>query len=211
VQERRSVSPEFPYQYVGRMEVEGRLTVHLSKGEKLYPVRVGDVLDGVFRVEGIKTDGLELTYLPQRSKQFVAFSSIAPPAPQANALMRPEAQPQVPRAAINAPAVPIGPGVPPPAASHAGAAPEAGTPGPGAPTASSPNMPSVGGAPGAPATPPTMEAAPGTPMSISPPVSEMPVGPPTVTIMPTLPPVNDMPASPPSGATMAITPPSEGM
>jgi hypothetical protein len=211
VQEGRSASSPFGYQYIGRMEVEGRLTVHLAKGEKLYPVRVGDVLDGVFRVEGIKTDGLELTYLPQKSKQFVAFSAIAPPTPQANVAARPEAQPQQPRAPINPLAVPIGPGVPPaPTAGNAAAPPGAGrgTPvgGPAATTTGSPNMPSVGGEPGAPAPSPTAEAAPGTPMSISPPVSHMPVEPPTVSTMPTLPPENE-----PSGATMATTPPSGGM
>jgi hypothetical protein len=185
VQERRSASAAFGYQYIGRMEVEGRLTVHLSKGGKLYPVRVGDVLEGLFRVEGIKADGLELTYLPQKSRQFVAFSTIAPPAPQANVVARPEAQPQQPHVAIHPPAVPVGPGVP--------------------------TVPSVGGEPGAPARAQTMEAAPATPMSISPPVSQMPVGPPTVSTMPTLPPVNDMPVSQPSGATMATTPSSGGM
>jgi hypothetical protein len=207
VEEGRSASPPFGYQYIGRMEVEGRLTVHLAKGEKLYAVRVGDVLDGVFRVEAIKTDGLELTYLPRRSKQFVAFSAIAPPTPQANVATRPEAQP--PRTTINLPGVPGGPGVPPAPTGSVAVTPGGG---PAEATPGSPNMPSIGGESGAPATAPTAEAAPGAPpMSISPPVSQMPVGPPTVSMMPTLPPVDDAPASAPSGATTATTPPPGGM
>jgi hypothetical protein len=214
LQEGRPASPAFGYQYVGRMEVEGRLTVHLVKDEKLYPVRIGDVLDGVFRVEGIKRDGIELTYLPQKRKQFVAFSTITPPSPrQANVATRPEAQPQQPQVGIDPPAVPVGPGVagvPPPAGSNV--APPAGAPGTPvggsvAVTPGSPNAATGGSAPVAPPPPTAGAATSAPPMSISPPVSQMPVEPPTVSNMPTLPPGNDTP----SGATMATTPSSGDM
>lgn len=217
LQEGRPASPAFSYQYVGRMEVEGRLTVHLVRDEKLYPVRIGDVLDGVFRVEGIKPDGIELTYLPQKRKQFVAFSTITPPSPrQANVATRPEAQPQQPQVGIDPPAVPVGPGVagvPPPAGGNV-APPGAGAPGGGTPVGGpvvlppgSPTTSAAGSAPVAPPPPAAEAATSAPPMSISPPVSQMPVEPPTVSIMPTLPPESDTP----SGATMATTPSSGDM
>ena len=221
-QESRSSSPPFRYQYVGRMEVEGRLTVHLSKDDRLYPVRIGDVLDGTFRVEGIKADGLELTYLPSKRKQFVAFSTIAPPSPpQTSVAARPEAAPQQQPMATG-PVVP--PGIPgessPPGASNVANTPAAGNAGSAAPIGGSPSTPpgsptstpSVGSAPVAPSSAPPGQTAPGaTTMPILPPTAEMPVEPPTVSTMPTLPPGRDMPVAPPSGSTMVTTPPSGGM
>jgi hypothetical protein len=225
-QESRPAAPPFRYQYVGRMEVEGRLTVHLAKDDKLYPVRIGDTLDGTFRVENIKSDGLELTYLPLKRKQFVAFSTIAPPTPrEARAVGRSQA-PQQPMAS-SPPAEPVSqpvPGLTPSRGDGVAASPGADMPGAGVPVGGLPStLPGSPGAPGAPA--PSMSTAPvappGTPagqpatgtaaMPVSPPGTEMPVGPPTVSTMPTLPPGTDLPDSPPSGETMATTPPSGGM
>ena len=220
-QESRSSSPPFRYQYVGRMEVEGRLTVHLSKDDRLYPVRIGDVLDGAFRVESIKADGLELTYLPSKRKQFVAFSTIAPPSPpQASVATRPEAAPQQQPMAAS-PVVPPGiPGGASPPGSNVANAPATGSAGseapvgglPSTPPGSPTSAPSVGSAPVAPSNAPAGQPAPGaSTMPLLPPTAEMPVEPPTVSTMPTLPPGRDMPAAPPSGANMATTPPSGGM
>jgi hypothetical protein len=223
-QESRPASAPFRYQYIGRMEVEGRPTVHLSKDDKLYPVGVGDVLDGTFRVESIKADGLEVTYLPQKRKQFVAFSAIVPPPPQGSVAARPEVlrrqQPMAPSAAP-APVFPAPPDAPSSSGSSVATTPAAGSPGNTPPVAESAattqgvpggGTPSVGSVPVAPSIAPTGEpATAGTAMPISPPAAEMPVGPPTVSTMPTLPPQGDMSVTPPSDASMATTPPSGGM
>jgi hypothetical protein len=223
-QESRPASAPFRYQYIGRMEVEGRTTVHLSKDSKLYPVRVGDVLDGTFRVESIKTDGIEVTYLPEKRKQFVAFSTIAPPRPpQDNVAARAETlrqqQPIAPGSA-GVPTPSASPGMPSPGGSVV-TAPAAGTP-ESAPPVAGPlpttrgvpgtGAPSIGSAPVAPSSVPAGQpVTAGTAMSVSPPAAEMPVGPPTVSTMPTLPPQGDTSVAPPSGGAMGTTPPGEGM
>jgi hypothetical protein len=213
-------SPPFRYQYLGRMEVEGRLTVHLTRDDKLYPVGVGDVLDAAFRVEGIKVDGLEVTYLPLKRKQFVAFSTIAPPTPsRAGAPARPEALPsQQPVASLPTP--PADSAVPavPRGSVETGSGTESaasGAPGGGLlsmpPVSPDSAAPWSGGAPAAPAAARPGQAESGPPaMPISAPTAEMPVGVPTISSMPTLPGGGDMPAPPPAGANVANTPPVGG-
>jgi hypothetical protein len=212
-----SASPPFQYRYVGRMEVEGRPTVHLTKDDKLYPVKVGDVLDGRFRVDGIKSDGLELTYLPQKKRQFLAFSTIAAPNhTQSNIATRPEASPAQP-VTTTMPAESVAPPAPsagsmspePPVAGSGGSgAPVAGVP-PAPPAVPNTGAPTAGAAPVAPPDGATAQSAPGAAaMPMSRPTTEMPVEPPTVSTMPTFPPGMELPSSSPSGATMATTPPS---
>jgi hypothetical protein len=214
-----AASAPFRYQYVGRMEVEGQPTVHLTKDNKLYPVRVGDVLDGAFRVEGIKADGLELTYLPLKRKQFVAFSKIAPPSDTSRSAPPAAAQPQSPVAtspatapvAPNAGAVPVPQGSGVPVAPPEGAAATATAP--SAPTAvdgADAAAPSIDNASAASSSVPVGASAAGTESMPTSAPSQMPVTPPTISIMPTLPPGDDMPLASPSGTPMTGTPPDGG-
>jgi hypothetical protein len=198
-------SAPFEYRYVGRMEVEGRPTVHLTKDEKLYPVKVGDVLDGQFRVEGIKSDGLELTYLPRKRRQFVAFSTItAPNATQSSVATRPEASPRqsvtttVPMQSDGAGAPSSAPGTLPHAPIAGAGGGDGGAPPPPI------GVPPAAAAPDAAQGVTTAQPPAGTSMPMSRPTTEMPVEPPTVSQMPTFPPGTELP---PSGATMATTPP----
>lgn len=200
-----AASAPFRYQYVGRMEVAGQSTVHLTKDNKLYPVRVGDVLDGAFRVEGIKTDGLELTYLPLKRKQFVAFSKIASPSDASRSAPAAAAQrqsPVVPGPATapvvpNAVAAPVPHGIGVPIAPPEGAAATA-------------IAPSTDNASTASSSAP-VEASAAVPGDMPPsPPTQMPVTPPTISIMPTLPPGNDMPVASPAGTPMNAAPPDGG-
>ena len=210
-----SAGPSFQYRYVGRMEVEGRLTVHLTKDDKLYPVKVGDVLDGGYRVDAIKSDGLELTYLPQKRRQFVAFSTIAAPSGTPSSIAtRPEASLGEP-VTTRSPAQSVAPGVPSAAESTSSEpqAPGSGgsVAGAGVPPAPSgaPNTaaPPLGAAPGTSPSAATAQSVPGgAGMPMSRPTTEMPVEPPTVSQMPTFPPGTELP---PSGATTAPPPPSD--
>lgn len=73
--------PEFPYHYMGRMQSEGRAdTVYLTKGNHVYSVVVGEVIEGMYRVVEIASDRLEVIYLPLAKKQQIALSTIVRPA-----------------------------------------------------------------------------------------------------------------------------------
>jgi len=57
-------APLLPFSYLGRYGDGDTKTVILVKGEKVYPVKVGDVIDGTYRVEKIALGTVSLTYLP---------------------------------------------------------------------------------------------------------------------------------------------------
>jgi hypothetical protein len=65
------VAPPLPYAYMGKMLQDGELTVFLTRQDKPYVVKVGDVLDQQYRVEAIQPPLMTLTYLPLQQKQLL--------------------------------------------------------------------------------------------------------------------------------------------
>jgi hypothetical protein len=62
-------APPLPFTYLGRYgDTDGR-TVVLAIGEKVYPVKVGDVIDNTYRVEKFSPGMVNLTYLPMNIVQ----------------------------------------------------------------------------------------------------------------------------------------------
>ncbi|MFZ3018020.1 MAG: hypothetical protein WA056_06150 [Gallionella sp.] len=62
-------APPMPFTYIGRYEdAPTRLTI-LIKGERMYTVAEGDVIDDTYRVERVAPGVVELTYLPLNIKQ----------------------------------------------------------------------------------------------------------------------------------------------
>lgn len=71
-------APPLPFGFVGSyQEPDGRLVFFLSKGESLYTVSVGDVIDGIYRVESASGGRLELTYLPLNIRQAMNIGGIS--------------------------------------------------------------------------------------------------------------------------------------
>lgn len=63
-------APPLPFAFMGSyQEPEGRLILFLTKGDRLYTVSPGDVIDGIYRVEEVAAGQLGLTYLPLNIKQ----------------------------------------------------------------------------------------------------------------------------------------------
>jgi hypothetical protein len=83
------VAPPVPYRFAGKVRTGGEEEVLVSKGEIVFPVKVGDTLDGTYKVESIRGDRIELAYLPLGTKDQISISSaleVAPaPAPVASA------------------------------------------------------------------------------------------------------------------------------
>lgn len=177
--------PPFPYQYMGRLETEGKPDMlYLTKGNHVYSVAVGDVIEGIYRVAAITSDQVEVTYLPLGKKQLVAFSSIVP-----------AAQPQANYTSVN-PSFPVG--------GRAAGSPNA---------VAGQQVPSAGASvavlnnPAPPAQPPGPSS--GSIVVSAPTIAAMPTSAPTNAAMPTsAPTMREMPISPPSGPAMVISPPS---
>jgi hypothetical protein len=65
------VAPPLPFSYIGKMldEESGKLVLYLSKGDVPYSVSVGDLIDGIYRVEGVSEAEVTLIYVPLNVKQ----------------------------------------------------------------------------------------------------------------------------------------------
>jgi len=80
-------APPMPYRVAGQVSHEGT-TVVLARDERVYLVRVGDKLDGGYRVEAIRPDGVTLVYTPLDLREHLAAASalrVDPPAAVAQA------------------------------------------------------------------------------------------------------------------------------
>jgi hypothetical protein len=80
-------APPMPYRVAGQVSHEGT-TVVLARDERVYLVRVGETLDGGYRVESIRPDGVTLVYTPLDLREHLAAAStlrVDPPAALAQA------------------------------------------------------------------------------------------------------------------------------
>lgn len=64
--------PPLPFSYLGRYQEGDTLILLLTKGDRIYTVSVGTVIDNTYRVERWDSGLLELTYLPLGMKQTLA-------------------------------------------------------------------------------------------------------------------------------------------
>ena len=64
--------PAPPYVFIGKMvEQDGAALAFLERGDRVYSVRAGDLIDDEYRVELIDQNALVLTYLPLSLRQTV--------------------------------------------------------------------------------------------------------------------------------------------
>ena len=67
-------APPMPYTYMGSYQgKDGRMIIFLTKGDQVYSVSPGDVLEGIYRVEGIASGQLVLIYLPLNIQQTISI------------------------------------------------------------------------------------------------------------------------------------------
>lgn len=62
-------APPLPFTYLGRYGDTASRTIILSKGERVYTVAVGDVIENTYRVEKLTAGMVNLTYLPLNIQQ----------------------------------------------------------------------------------------------------------------------------------------------
>ena len=69
-------APPLPYQYLGQLSEQGRTLVFLSRDEAPLVARVGEVLEGSYRIERIAETAVEFTYLPLKTRQVLSIGGL---------------------------------------------------------------------------------------------------------------------------------------
>lgn len=62
-------APPLPFSYLGRYVEDGKLTLMLVRGDRIYTVSEGELIDNTYRIGAVSGSLLELTYLPLNIKQ----------------------------------------------------------------------------------------------------------------------------------------------
>lgn len=67
-------APPMPYAFMGSYRGDdGRLIIFLTRGDRVYSVAQGDVLEGTYRVEEVASGQLILNYLPLNIRQTMSI------------------------------------------------------------------------------------------------------------------------------------------
>lgn len=69
----KPAAPPFPYPYMGGLSDDGVRTSFFMKGERVLPVKAGDVVDAAYRVDDMNDKQMTLTYLPLNETMTVAL------------------------------------------------------------------------------------------------------------------------------------------
>ena len=72
---RRPAAPPLPFRFIGKLDDSQQMLVFLQRGENVHVVRVGDVIDGTYRVDGVTDDRMTLVYLPLQVTQSLNVGS----------------------------------------------------------------------------------------------------------------------------------------
>jgi hypothetical protein len=65
-------APPVPFKFIGQIEEKSaRPAAFISKGEALYVVHVGDVVENTYRVESFNSAQVVVTYLPLQQRQTI--------------------------------------------------------------------------------------------------------------------------------------------
>jgi hypothetical protein len=65
-------APPMPFSFLGRYMEGQKLTILLVRGDRMYTVAEGEVIDNTYRVERLNGEQVELTYLPLNIKQTIS-------------------------------------------------------------------------------------------------------------------------------------------
>ena len=71
----KPVAPPFPYAYMGKLLEDGVTTAFFTRGNRVIPVKAGDTVDAVFRVDQMTNQQMKLTYLPLNETLVLALGS----------------------------------------------------------------------------------------------------------------------------------------
>jgi hypothetical protein len=73
----KPVAPPFPYKFGGRLVTgNGAPLLFLQKGTELVAIKKGEILDGVWRVESLTDDRIEVSFVPLGERLALTFASL---------------------------------------------------------------------------------------------------------------------------------------
>jgi hypothetical protein len=67
--------PPLPYRFAGRLNQGAVTQVFLGRGDEIIPIKVGDTIDGQYRIESISESGVTLVHLPTGIRQLIEVDS----------------------------------------------------------------------------------------------------------------------------------------
>lgn len=66
----KPTAPPLPFAYMGSYDdAESPTVIMLVRSDRLYTVSEGDLIDGTYRIDGVRNGVIEMTYLPLQEKQ----------------------------------------------------------------------------------------------------------------------------------------------
>ncbi|MBC7780883.1 MAG: hypothetical protein H7125_12355 [Proteobacteria bacterium] len=65
-----------PYTYFGQSIQDGQTVVFVTRQERTFVLRVGEVLENQYRVEEIRPPDVVLTYLPLNERQVMKIGTV---------------------------------------------------------------------------------------------------------------------------------------
>ena len=71
----KPLAPPFPYAYLGGLLEDGVRTTFFTRGDRVLPVKAGDTVDAVYRVDQMTEKHMTLTYLPLNQSLTLALGS----------------------------------------------------------------------------------------------------------------------------------------
>lgn len=66
-------APTMPYKFVGQMDDGGRVVVYLSRGEQVLLARLGEIVEGEYKVVSITPSEVTFEYLPAGTTQILSI------------------------------------------------------------------------------------------------------------------------------------------
>lgn len=73
----KPTAPPMPFGYLGRYQESQAAIIILVKGDRIYTVSAGEVIENTYRVEGVVGGRVELTYLPLNIKQTIDTGEVS--------------------------------------------------------------------------------------------------------------------------------------
>jgi Cohesin domain len=70
------VVPPLPYRFAGQFHRESGIEVYVARGEEIFPVKEGDTLDGLYKIDSVSATEVGFVHLPSGTRQTIQFSAL---------------------------------------------------------------------------------------------------------------------------------------
>jgi cohesin domain-containing protein len=70
------VVPPLPYRFAGQFHRESGVEVYVARGEEIFPVKEGDTLDGLYKIDSVSATEVSFVHLPSGTRQTIQFSAL---------------------------------------------------------------------------------------------------------------------------------------